>query len=153
MLKGILKEKGLKGCLRVAGVVGGATLVGLFAHDRLGNNVELDGDSFIVSNYDLFRGYKFVYEVEPDGGEYLMYHKGNYVVMVETDCNDTSVAIRLEGSGKFSPLAEMSMCPERFYERGDAMTNRKLGELLLRRIRKRYEKNIPFDSIKEKLEG
>jgi len=138
--------------LGVAGVVTGVTLVGLIAHDRLGTNVDVDEDSFVVSNYDLLRGYKFIYEADPDGSEDLMFHKKNYIVRVGTDCNNTRVSIKMEGSGRFNPLAGMSMRPERFYRRDGTVTNEELGELLLRRIRKEYGKDIPFPKIKEKLE-
>jgi len=141
----------------IAGLFIFSNFIGFNIYKKCKTNIEITPESFIVSNYELFRGeYRFVYTTKPSGREHLIYSKKNCVVFVDTidnDPNKTRVQIRLENFGEFNPLSDKLITPKYFFELGDdTKTNSELGEEILNEVRREYKDKIPFPNVNYKIE-
>ena len=125
-------------------------------------NVEISSSgttTFIVSNYDIGKGYRFVYNAEESGWEYLFEDRGEYDIFVETkDPNDgfkkTDVYFQFRNLGKNHPLSNKLMNPDYFIGEsgfGKRVNDLYIGEELLNKVRKQYKDRIPFEKIKAKI--
>jgi len=136
-----LREKARLGCLALI-VVSALALYG-----ELKTNVKQHGKTVIVSNYDVGKGYVFIYNAEESGWEYLVEDRGEYVIFAETDKDDKfkpKIYIRFEDLGKNHPLNGRYIYPE-------DETKVEIGEELLSRTREKYKDHIPFQKILDKI--
>ena len=140
-------KKSLENKLLIGGVVIVGSVIGSYGAFR--TNIKMVQQTFIVSNYDVGKGYVFTYNAEESGRESLSEYGEGYKLFVSTEEVDGKfkprVMIRLEDLGENHPLKN-----KLFHLKNIEMSEQR-GEMILRETREKYREHIPFKKIIDKI--
>jgi hypothetical protein len=146
-LKDFFGKHKTKTCL----VLFSALVLGGLTYKSLKTNVYYTPNEFIVCNYDIGRGYKFVYSANESGRESFVEDRGEYVLFAETneeDINKIDSCIRFERLGKDHPLNDKYISLEHCTDWGREFN---VGENMLKNIREQYKTQIPYEKVRAKI--